>query len=1072
ILAGCGGSALPIPVIATESTDVANKAESNTPDSIFLSAGEEPPVDTAKSSVKSAPPPAETPIVQVQKQEPKPKQEEEQEQAQEQKQVPPPVFAVAPARPPQRSFSQSQPEPQTSTETVTRSDATGESNHDDGVITLADWTGSFTSPALPATADLTGNGFLANAPADVNNLGADNILNTSSMNLDTITSDSDAIGGVGFFRAEEAGDIFNYAWISADTNLGAPLVVEAAKTATWNGHFRSAGYLALETSFTLTVDFSSARTLTAIADSASRNHSFTLNSATYNENGVIEGGITITNGVDSADGVLTGLIGQKGAVGAFHSNASGAQSYAGGFIASPTAIANSPDVTITDWRRSFTRAPATQAETTTITITSTYAYPESRTTGHQRVVYGTVYADGATEPIYAESDLAQLTPTYAEDDTAQLTPIYAEDDLAQLTPTNAIGQKILGNAATSFKDANGFLTDLDGGELILTTRVRATDRQGNPLSHTNGDPIMIDKPVELTAQQIGHINAQAMIESTLEDEIPTRTRTKTAGVKNEFLQGGAGGRLDETPRDAGPAGQVSNRGSLNLATATFDGRKLGGDAADGVAFFRGFDDIPASQDPPPHEPTYTHTHAGLAHNYAGLYSGTNLGAPVSGTSTASWNGRIRTIGYFKFDMDFTLRVTFGADNTGTLNVSRLKNPANLNQFLQITNARYDANGVISGVILIDEDMENRGIQAQYGFLTGLIGAEGAVAAFLSSGSNIKADTTTTGTKEDITDGSHRFGYAGGFVARPGVVANADVTIEDWTGSFAKALPSGVKKHVIGEDAPLNQFLLRDDPAKRPSWKKPEGGSLSLSALGGDATDGVDFFPAVITIYGYGTSGTSQNYFAGLWDSTDLGAAIPLSTNFNNEASAMWKGKFSVFQGANARFDTDFMLEVDFINNGVRTVTAIEAGAEDYYLSGRYIANGLMTGVVRRAANANNSSPKNGLISGLIGQEGLVAAFVSNIGGSGMNAENRDTISGGRGATGYAGGFVASPIPPPPDVVDVSDINYTFTRNFVHIEKPRNIETDGVEARDEIRTETEVSSDINYADIPTTVAGLA
>ena len=69
-------------------------------------------------------------------------------------------------------------------------------------------------------------------------------------------------------------------------------------------------------------------------------------------------------------------------------------------------------------------------------------------------------------------------------------------------------------------------------------------------------------------------------------------------------------------------------------------------------------------------------------------------------------------------MDFTLRVTFGADNTGTLNVSRLKNPANLNQFLQITNARYDANGVISGVILIDEDMENRGIQAQYGFLTG------------------------------------------------------------------------------------------------------------------------------------------------------------------------------------------------------------------------------------------------------------------------------------------------------------------------------------------------------------------
>ena len=800
ILAGCGGGALPIDVtIAPTGANTADNLETRAPDSIFLSVDEQPPVE---------------------------KQEEEQEQ--KQVQDPPPVFevAVAPASPPQRSFSQSPPEPQTSTETVTRSDATGESNHDDGIVTFADWVASF---------------------------GAGN-------------------------------------------------------------------------------------------------------------------------------------------------------------------------------------APPTQAETQTITITSTYAYPESRTTGHQRVVYGTVYSDDAK--------------------------------------TIPIGQKILGNAATSFKDENGFLTDLDGGELILTTRVRATDRDGNPLSHTNGDPIMIDKPIELSAQLIGHINAQAMIESTLEDVTPTRTRTKVAGVKNEFLQGGAGGRLDETPRDAGPAGQVSNRGSLNLATATFDGRKLGGDAADGVAFFRGFDDIPESQDPKPHEPTYTHSHAGLAHNYAGLYSGTDLGAPVSESGSASWNGRIRTIGWFNFDTDFTLRVNFG---TKKLNVSRLINPQNKNQWLQITNAEYDENGVVSGTIIIDEDMEDRGIQAQYGFLSGLIGAEGAVVAFLSSGTNHEDNDATSGTKEDITDGSHRFGFAGGFVARPGVVANTDVRIDAWTGGFDNPLPRGAKKHTLNQDdTPLNQFLLRDDPAKRPSWKKPEGGSLSLSALGGDATDGVDFFPAVITIYGYNTSGTSQNYFAGLWDSTDLGAAIPLSTNFNNEASAMWKGKFSVFQGANARFDTDFMLEVDFINNGVRTVTAIEAGAEDYYLSGRYIANGLMTGVVRRAANANNSSPKNGLISGLIGQEGLVAAFVSNIGGSGMDAENRDTIKGGTGDTGYAGGFVASPISPPPplDVVDVSDIKYTYTRNFVHIEKPRNIETDGVEARDEIRTETEVSSDINYADIPTTVAGLA
>ncbi|MCA8834515.1 MAG: hypothetical protein K8953_05455, partial [Proteobacteria bacterium] len=332
---------------------------------------------------------------------------------------------------------------------------------------------------------------------------------------------------------------------------------------------------------------------------------------------------------------------------------------------------------------------------------------------------------------------------------------------------------------------------------------------------------MIDKPIDLTPEQIKHINAQAMLESTLEDVFPTRTRTKVAGVKNEFLQGGAGGRLDETVcdlcisystnskgellngegkllnndgifREGGEAriiisGQVANRGSLNLATATFDGRKLGGDAADGVAFFRGFDDIPESQDPKPHEPTYTHSHAGLAHNYAGLYSGTDLGAPVSESGSASWNGRIRTIGWFNFDTDFTLRVNFG---TQKLNVSRLINPQNKNQWLQITNAEYDENGVVSGTIIIDEDMEDRGIQAQYGFLSGLIGAEGAVVAFLSSGTNHEDNDATSGTKEDITDGSHRFGYAGGFVARPGVVANTDVRIDAWTGGFDNPLPRG------------------------------------------------------------------------------------------------------------------------------------------------------------------------------------------------------------------------------------------------------------------------------------------
>ncbi|MCA8835292.1 MAG: hypothetical protein K8953_09430, partial [Proteobacteria bacterium] len=600
---------MPIPVIATESTDVANKAESNAPDSILLSVGEQPPV-------------------------------EKQVAEQEEEQVPAPVFevAVAPASPPQRSFSQSPPEPQTSTETVTRSDATGQSNHEDGAITFADWVAGF---------------------------GAGN-------------------------------------------------------------------------------------------------------------------------------------------------------------------------------------APPTQAETTTITITSTRKniFRQVRT-----VNYGTIYSDEAKTMPIGQRILARAD-TEDEFKDADGFLIYEES-----------GVNILEDDTTETLADNPRVAYDAGAHFVTTVEVELTDENGDTVLDGQNNPIMVVRRVEYTEEQLKYFQQHGSF--TLADkqtnlpDLNPRTRTKVAGVKNEFLQGGAGGRLDETVCDlcisystnskgkllngkgkllngdgvfteGGEAriiisGQVSNRGSLNLATATFGGQKLGGDAADGVAFFRGFDDVPITNDT---ENGYDHTSAGLAHNYAGLYSSTDLGAPVSGTSTASWNGRIRTLGWFDFDMDFTLRVTFGNDNTGTLNVAELRNSKNRKQFLQITNATYDANGVVSGTILIDEDDDNFGIGPQYGFLSGLIGAEGAVVAFLSSGSN-KAETGTTGEKEDITDGSHRFGFAGGFVAHPTAIAapaNTEVTIEDWTGSFAKALPSGVKKHTLNQDDPLNQFLLRKDPAKRPSWKKKEGGS--------------------------------------------------------------------------------------------------------------------------------------------------------------------------------------------------------------------------------------------------------
>ncbi len=837
ILAGCGGTALPIPVIATESTDVADNLESNTSDSILLSVNKQPPV------------------------------EEEEEKHEED---PAPVFevAVAPASPPQRSYHT---EPVTETETVTPVYTTAPQSVE---VAYNTWTGSFTSPALATTADFTGNGFLMGSAIETEHrdadsifMGADKIINAGRLNLSTATFDGAAIGGdamdgVVFFRAEKDSQTYNYAGILTGTNLGAPLTVAADTTAEWNGNFYAlVGYVAIDTDFTLTVDFSTARTLNA-KTYGKRNNYVTLDNAVYDADGVITGGITIRSGANTAAGVLTGLIGADGAVGTFYSNDRGANSYAGGFVANKTMKTYNTNVTASDWTRSF----------------------------------------------------------------------------------------------------------------------------------TDGIPIKINQTT----------------------------------TKNEFLVGSVLGRLDETG-----AGNVVNRGSLNLAQSTYNGVKLGGDVTDGVSFFRTLNN-------------------GKNYNYAGLYSGTDLGAPLEetfrGDATANWGGRIRTAGWFNFDTDFILKINFG---TKKLNVAELRNPADTDQWLMITDAEYDDDGVISGRILIDEDNDPQGIFEQYGFLTGLIGQEGAVASFISTGDNVDGATTTTGTKEGITRTSD-YDYAGGFVASPPAIAapaNPNITIDDWISGFTNT-PKRNAKRYDPDGMPPNAFLLRDDPARREIWKKTDGGFLGLDAVDGDATDGVDFFPQDINSY---TRSARRNYFAGIWDSTDLGVALPLGVAFNGKTSAEWRGKFSVFQGTNARLDKDFMLTVDFINNSFSTAMAIEAGALDYYLSGNYDADGMI--ITGRVSRSDDGIVKNGILTGLIGHEGAVGAFVS-----GSNAD-KDAIEGGTGNEGYAGGFVAIATPaiatPAIDARDLPNYNAipftmaglrntaTPNRGFLRIVDGAALNTDGI-----------------------------
>ncbi|MCA8834532.1 MAG: hypothetical protein K8953_05540, partial [Proteobacteria bacterium] len=192
-------------------------------------------------------------------------------------------------------------------------------------------------------------------------------------------------------------------------------------------------------------------------------------------------------------------------------------------------------------------------------------------------------------------------------------------------------------------------------------------------------------------------------------------------------------------------------------------------------------------------------------------------------------------------------------------------------------------------------------------------------------------------------------------------------------------------------------------------------NLNLSALeGGDATDGVAYFSIVDT-----TDNTKRYYYAGILSSTDLGAP-----NFQKIGTATWKGKFQVLIGADDELDVqDFELTVNFETQSIESsLVELELELEEesiaapfrlFYLKGGYDTKGVISGTVHyaeleaaitasdRTTIKADTTPE-GILTGLIGKQGAVGAFLSGTG-------DKDNITGGTSATaGFAGGFVANP----------------------------------------------------------------
>ncbi len=175
----------------------------------------------------------------------------------------------------------------------------------------------------------------------------------------------------------------------------------------------------------------------------------------------------------------------------------------------------------------------------------------------------------------------------------------------------------------------------------------------------------------------------------------------------------------------GDRASIRGEGNLNLADATFNGVALGGDRADGVAYFNsGWNN---------------------KYSYAGILSGTNLGAPLTDTAgSAKWIGSFKAnAGTRTAPVDFVLSVSFGTgEGVGEIEALVQHNSYSADYHIK---GEFDDAGVITGTAGLGtfrtNDHNNTNLTYAKRKLTGLIGEEGAIGGFFI------------------------FGF-GGFVARP------------------------------------------------------------------------------------------------------------------------------------------------------------------------------------------------------------------------------------------------------------------------------------------------------------------
>ncbi len=852
-------------------------------------------------------------------------------------------------------------------------------------------------------------------------------LNLNEATFDGLELGGDVADGLAFFTGVNNE---HYAGILSGTDLGKPLI-EATTGGKFYGQFQIGD--SLKKDFTLEIGFYTEGTGTVKAFVHLYDANYYLLSGKFDDNGVISG--TVNYGkfpnhdrddtIESASTVtLTGLIGEEGAVGLFGGSR---------FVAVPKdVIPLDPNVKFSDWLRIFGNTPslpryAPQNEprqTLFVQGRETHLYT-GRFGEFVRPISPLTLADVRTDGQVADGVdyLSEIHRHYNsqtgthESQTYHVAGLLSGTDLGAPLDVSVeanwkgrLGLIANGSEVTlrdialtvNFDDTSIIIVDsktdddthfvnFDNLSWDNTSGVITGDINYNPGDALdNLDIDSADSP-GIVRGLIGQDGAVAAFRSTGTVDtpyaggfvaVPSTVYAQTVGfsdwvnsfgntprlltripngpaTQNQFLQG------TDTDLSIEHFDDIARPRPLTLADVNTDGK-----GADGVAYMSG-----------------THwLNAQITLHAAGILSGTNLGAVLDESVAADWSGKLGMIvdGSEVTLRDIDLTVDF---ESKTIRYSSAINGAH---FVKL-NAKWvninSPDGVLKGTITYNPGPALNPDTNSVGKVRGLIGQRGAVGAFISNHDNP----------------SSKASYAGGFVAVPGSAFSQIVNFSDWVRSF-RDTSSPLPDHLSGDSSQQTLFVQGKATGLSTNHLsdvvRPNPLTLADGDLGGQSADGVTYVSGTQRSYNLQTGAfdiITKHHYAGILSGTHLGAALEVKPAVDGtDVTANWAGKLGMIVDYDTPVESSITLKVNYTDQNITlNRTAIGLGAVSFTDVGWDNDSGFYSGVITYDPNDSARPNSEGKVTGLIGQQGAVGAFISNHDNSWSKA-------------GYAGGFVAAP----------------------------------------------------------------